>query len=39
MVDASTVIMGVNASGWSQSTGWRFDLIDVEALADEAIEK
>jgi len=39
MADASTVIMGANASGWSQSTGWRFDSIDAEALADEAIEK
>ena len=39
MADASTVIMGANASGWSQSTGWRFDAIDAEALADEGIAK
>lgn len=39
MVDASTVIMGNNASGWAQSTGWRLDAIVPELLADEALAK
>jgi PmbA protein len=39
MVDASTVIMGNNSSGWAQSTGWRLNSIDTEALANEAVKK
>jgi predicted Zn-dependent protease len=39
MVDASTVIMGNNSSGWAQSTGWRLNSIDPEALANEAVKK
>ena len=39
MVDASTVIMGSNSSGWAQSTGWRLNSIDPEALATEAVKK
>jgi predicted Zn-dependent protease len=39
MADASTVIMGSNVSGWSQSTGWQWQAIHPEALADEALSK
>ena len=39
MTDASTVIMGNNSSGWAQSTGWRVESIDPEALAEEALRK
>ncbi len=39
LVDASTVIMGNNSSGWAQSSGWRLNAIDAEALADEALSK
>jgi predicted Zn-dependent protease len=39
VVDASTVIMGNNSSGWAQCSGWRMDAIDPESLADEALTK
>lgn len=39
MVDASTVIMGNNASGWAQRSAWTLDAIDPEAMADEALTK
>ena len=39
MTDASTVIMGSNSSGWAQSTGWRLESINPEALADDALAK
>jgi predicted Zn-dependent protease len=39
MVDASTVIMGNNSSGWAQSSGWQLKAIDTESLADEALAK
>jgi len=39
MVDASTVIMGSNSSGWAQSSGWRLNSINAEALVDEALAK
>jgi predicted Zn-dependent protease len=39
MADASVVIMGNNASGWSQSTGWQLQAINPEMLADEALSK
>ena len=39
MTDASTVIMGNNSSGWAQSTGWRLESINPDALADEALVK
>jgi predicted Zn-dependent protease len=39
MTDLSTVIMGPTSSGWAQSTSWRLNSIDPEALADEALLK
>ena len=39
MADLSTVIMGNTSSGWAQSTGWRLNSIDPDALADEALSK
>jgi PmbA protein len=39
MVDASTVVMGTNSSGWAQSSGWQLSAIEPEALADEALQK
>ncbi len=39
MADLSTVIMGMNSSGWSQSSGWQLGSIQPEALADEALGK
>jgi PmbA protein len=39
MADASTVIMGNDASGWAQNTGWRMESIDPNALAGEALNK
>jgi predicted Zn-dependent protease len=39
MADASTVIMGASASGWSQSTGWQLQAVNPELLADEALSK
>ncbi|HLH30335.1 MAG TPA: TldD/PmbA family protein [Terriglobia bacterium] len=39
MVDASTVVMGNNSSGWAQSTGWQWSAINPEAMADEALSK
>jgi predicted Zn-dependent protease len=39
MVDASTVIMGNNSSGWAQTTAWQLAAIDPQALADEALWK
>src|SRR5262249_48245729 len=39
MADASTVIMGSNSSGWAQSSGWRLNSINAEALVDEALAK
>jgi predicted Zn-dependent protease len=39
LMDASTVIMGNNSSGWAQSSGWRPDAVDPESLANEAVSK
>ena len=39
MVDASTVVMGKNSSGWAQSSGWQLAAVEPEALADEALSK
>jgi len=39
MVDASTVIMGSNCSGWAQTSGWRLEVIDPESLAADALSK
>jgi predicted Zn-dependent protease len=39
MADLSTAIAGADSSGWSQSTHWRLNAIDSEALAAEALEK
>jgi len=39
MVDASTVIMGSNSSGWAQSSSWRLEAIEPESLAVEALSK
>ena len=39
MVDASTVIMGSNSSGWAQSSSWRLEAIEPESLAAEALSK
>jgi predicted Zn-dependent protease len=39
MADASTAIMGANASGWSQSTGWQLRAVNPELLAEEALSK
>ena len=39
LMDASTVIMGNNSSGWAQSSGWKTDAIEPESLADEALSK
>lgn len=39
LMDASTVIMGTNSSGWAQSSGWRPDAVDPESLAAEALLK
>src|SRR5262245_44373599 len=36
MADLSTVIMGNTSSGWAQSSGWRLNSIEPEALAEEA---
>jgi predicted Zn-dependent protease len=39
LADLSTVIMGQTSSGWAQSSGWRLNSIEPEALADEALFK
>ena len=39
LADASTVVMGSNSSGWAQSSGWRLNAIDPEALVEEALGK
>ncbi len=39
LMDASTVIMGSNSSGWAQSSGWRMDAVEPESLATEALLK
>jgi PmbA protein len=39
LVDASTVIMGTNSSGWAQRSGWRLDAVEPESLANEALSK
>jgi PmbA protein len=39
LMDVSTVIMGMNSSGWAQSSGWRPDAIEPESLANEALSK
>jgi len=39
LADMSTVIMGSNSSGWSQSSGWRLNSIHPESIADEALYK
>lgn len=39
MADASTVIMGKNLSGWAQTTGWRWNSIEPETIANEALSK
>src|SRR5262249_2849061 len=39
LMDASTVIMGNNASGWAQRSGWKPDAIEPESLANEALAK
>jgi PmbA protein len=39
MMDASTVIMGSNSSGWAQSSGWRLNAVEPESLAAEALSK
>jgi predicted Zn-dependent protease len=39
LVDASTVIMGTNSSGWAQSSGWQLNAVDPEGLAGEALTK
>lgn len=39
LMDASTVIMGSNSSGWAQSSGWRLDAVEPESLANEAVSK
>jgi predicted Zn-dependent protease len=40
LTDLSTVIMGSNSSsGWAQSTGWRLNSLEPEALAEEALLK
>lgn len=39
MVDASTVIMAQNSSGWAQTSSWRLDVVEPESLADEALRK
>jgi len=39
LMDASTVIMGSNSSGWAQSSGWRLDAVEPESLANEALLK
>jgi predicted Zn-dependent protease len=39
LADTSTVIMGNNSSGWAQSSGWKLQAINPDALADEALER
>jgi PmbA protein len=39
LVDASTVVMAGNSSGWAQTSGWRLNVLDPEAIADEALSK
>src|SRR5262245_21564354 len=39
LMDASTVIMGNNSSGWAQSSGWRMVSVEAESLANEAVSK
>jgi len=39
LIDASTVIMGSNSSGWAQNSGWRLNSINPELIADEALLK
>jgi PmbA protein len=39
LMDASTVVMGNNSSGWAQSSGWQAGPINAEALASEALAK
>ncbi len=39
LMDASTVIMGKNSSGWAQSSGWRLEAVNPASLASEALLK
>jgi predicted Zn-dependent protease len=39
LMDASTVIMGSNSSGWAQSSGWRQAAVDPESMVSEALSK
>jgi len=39
LMDASTVIMGNNSSGWAQSSGWTPHAVEPESLANEALLK
>src|SRR5262249_17552894 len=39
LIDASTVIMGTNSSGWAQSSGWHLNSVEPESLASEALMK
>jgi predicted Zn-dependent protease len=39
VVDATTVVIGGDSSGWAQASGWRLDSVNWEELADEAIQK
>jgi PmbA protein len=37
--DLSTVVMGLNSSGWAQRSGWRLNSIEAESISDEALSK
>jgi len=39
VVDATTVMIGGDSSGWAQASGWKLDSVNWENLADEAIQK
>ena len=39
VADASSVIMNGKASGWSHASGWKLDAVNMETLANEAVEK
>jgi PmbA protein len=39
LVDASTVVMSPTSSGWAQSSGWKLESVNWEAMADEAVRK
>jgi predicted Zn-dependent protease len=39
VVDATTVVIGGDSSGWAQASGWKLDSVNWETLSDEAIKK